>query len=69
MELFKAESLWRALLWPAACLERMVLEGSRSGMVARVTRLDAYYQFVLEGTGEARLDRLLANWRNTSAAK
>lgn len=63
METFKADPLWQALLWPAAAMERLILEGERTGVVARVTKLDRYYQFALEGTGDERLDQLLDTWR------
>ena len=62
MEVFKIDPLWQALLWPAAGLERLILQAERSGEIARVTQLDNYYQFVLQGTGEERLERLLGKW-------
>jgi hypothetical protein len=62
MEVFKTDPLWQALLWPAAGLERLILQAERSGEIARVTQLDSYYQFVLQGTGEERLERLLGKW-------
>ena len=62
MEVFKTDPLWQALLWPAAGLERLILQAERTGEIARVTQLDNYYQFVLQGTGEERLERLLSKW-------
>ncbi|MBI4023515.1 MAG: hypothetical protein HY360_00945 [Verrucomicrobia bacterium] len=59
MEVFKTDPLWQALLWPAAGLERLILQAERSGEITRVTQLDNYYQFTLQGTGEERLERLL----------
>jgi hypothetical protein len=62
MEEFKNNTLWQALLWPAGGMERLILEGERTGVVSSVTKLDKYYQFALEGTGEQRLSALLAKW-------
>lgn len=62
MEAFKSDPLWRALLWPAGAMERLVLEGERTGVVGAVTKLDKYYQFALDGSGEERLSALLAKW-------
>ncbi len=66
MEEFKNDALWQALLWPAGAIERLILEGERMGVVAAVTKLDKYYQFALEGTGEERLKALLAKWGATN---
>lgn len=62
MEVFKTDPLWQALLWPPAGLERLILQAERSGEIARVTQLDNYYQFALQGTGEERLEALLGKW-------
>jgi hypothetical protein len=43
-------------------MERLVLEGERTGVVGAVTKLDKYYQFALDGSGEERLSALLAKW-------
>ncbi|MDD2709252.1 MAG: hypothetical protein PHV34_14795 [Verrucomicrobiae bacterium] len=62
MEVFKTDSMWQGLLWPPASLERIILQGDRFGKIANVTQLDTYYQFTLQGSGEERLQRLLARW-------
>jgi len=64
MEQFKANTLWQALLWQAAGIERIILEGERVGIIASITKLDRYYQFALEGTGEERLNMFLHKWEN-----
>ncbi len=69
MEVFKTDSLWQALLWPASGLERLILMADRNGEIARVTQLDNYYQFVLQGTGEERLEQLLSKWSNRGEPK
>ncbi len=69
MEVFKTDPLWQALLWPASGLERLILQAERSGEIARVTQLDNYYQFVLQGTGEERLELLLSKWSNGGEPK
>ena len=63
MEEFKSDPFWQALLWPAGGLERLIIEGDRTGLVSRVTKLDKYYQFALEGSGEDRLGALLSRWK------
>jgi hypothetical protein len=69
MEVFKADPLWQALLWPPAGLERLILEAEHSGEIARVTQLDNYYQFMLQETGEERLERLLSKWIKDKTSK
>jgi hypothetical protein len=59
MEVFKTDTLWQALLWSATGLERLVLGAERNGIIGQVTKLDNYYQFALEGSGDERLERLL----------
>ncbi|HTS16656.1 MAG TPA: hypothetical protein VMP11_03705 [Verrucomicrobiae bacterium] len=69
MEVFKTDPLWQALLWPAAGLEKLIVQAERTGEIGRVTHLDNYYQFVLQGTGEERLERLLRKWSKGAISK
>jgi len=62
MEVFKIDPLWQALLWPAVGLERLILQADKSGEIIRVTQLDNYYQFTLQGTGQERLEELINRW-------
>jgi hypothetical protein len=63
VEIFKADPLWQALLWPPAGLERLINQAEPNGVVARVTKLDTYYQFALDGTGEERMSRVIDSWQ------
>jgi hypothetical protein len=64
METFKANPLWQALLWPPTGLERLILQAESSGILANVTKLDNYYQFVLGESGETRMQRLFQKWES-----
>ena len=61
MEVFKSRSALASVLWPPAGLNAS-LQAEHSGGIAQVTQLDNYYQFILQGTGEERLERLLDKW-------
>jgi len=67
VEIFKADTLWQALLWPPTGLERMINQGEQNSVAARVTKLDNYYQFALEGTGEERLKRMIESWEGSES--
>jgi len=58
----------RQLALAGGRVERLVKEAERSGEVARVTKLDNYYQFALEGTGAERLTGCSQNWEAGAGA-
>lgn len=60
IEGFKASEEVRALLWRPAVIEPLLRRAEQAGYVSRITQLDAYYQFALSDSGEARLERLFA---------
>jgi hypothetical protein len=63
MEIFKSSTLWQALLWSQGGLERLINQSGPAGVTSRVTKLDSYYQFALDGTGDERLATRFESWQ------
>jgi hypothetical protein len=49
----------RAMLWPSACIPDLLKAAENAGHISKISRLDQYYQFTLEGSGMERFVKLL----------
>jgi hypothetical protein len=52
---FMTTSLVRAMLWPQSAVEKLLDKAVHAGHISRVSRLDQYHQFTLEGSGAERM--------------
>jgi hypothetical protein len=59
----------RGMLWPRAAVDEALKLALDAGHLSKISELDQYRQFTLEGTGEERLGRLLGERVPPSGAK
>ncbi len=59
VDAFTATPSVRAMLWPQTAIEKLLDEAVDAGHVSKVSRLDQYHQFTLDGAGQERMARLV----------
>ena len=64
-----SQPVLRALLWPRTCVEPLLQRALEAGHLSKISELDQYHQFTLEGSGAERLDRLVGAPPGPSATK
>lgn len=58
---FAGQPIVRALLWPRSAVVPLLEEAKRAGHISKISELDQYHQFTLDGSSSERMSRLLGS--------